>query len=290
MGSSKPKRQLTKCVANKNDRLGYNMASRSLAESETGDKVVHDADYWHFFGSTESSGKKNDHLFHNAAVNDVIVPHYTKLFEDRGINLESWDFYTDNCGQQDPKNVSANNTMTANKRFIGFVAQDRVQYEELQKKEHPYLALCDRETRRPPYMKGLPNIHEKFCVKATGKQQTVTDNKGRKHVDYCFETGLCSCNCKGCRKVDGYSECQYMERRGLEEHWVRAEKPPTENDLLYERIAPHLPGDKCTVSDMKSFLDERSISYNKSASKRQLADHVAEALGIDQAMEGVLDK
>jgi hypothetical protein len=37
-----------------------------------GTKHVHDCDVWHFFDETISKGKKNDHMFHNACLEEIV--------------------------------------------------------------------------------------------------------------------------------------------------------------------------------------------------------------------------
>jgi hypothetical protein len=41
---------------------------------------LNECDVWHFFGDTISKGKKNDHVFHNACLEDI-VKHYCTVRE-----------------------------------------------------------------------------------------------------------------------------------------------------------------------------------------------------------------
>lgn len=43
-----------------------------------GDKRVHECDVWYFFGATMSKGKKNDHVFHNACLEEIVNRNFSK--------------------------------------------------------------------------------------------------------------------------------------------------------------------------------------------------------------------
>jgi hypothetical protein len=61
---------------------------------------LNECDVWHFFGDTISKGKKNDHVFHNTCLEEV-VNHYKKKFKkEKNIVLNHVKLWTDNCGPQ----------------------------------------------------------------------------------------------------------------------------------------------------------------------------------------------
>jgi hypothetical protein len=62
------------------------------------EKRVHECDVWYFFGSTISKGKKNDHVFHNACLEDI-VKHYQRK-RGRGNEISRVRIWTDNCASQ----------------------------------------------------------------------------------------------------------------------------------------------------------------------------------------------
>jgi hypothetical protein len=72
-------------------------------QQEEGDDVRHpinDCDAWCFFGDTFSKGKKNDHIFHNAFLKDIIESHKRQFPRDGGSVLNKAKVWTDNCAGQ----------------------------------------------------------------------------------------------------------------------------------------------------------------------------------------------
>jgi hypothetical protein len=65
-----------------------------------GDKRVHECDVWYFFGATMSKGKKNDHVFHNACLEEIVNHYQAKRSRDNGTPLTRIRIWTDNCGSQ----------------------------------------------------------------------------------------------------------------------------------------------------------------------------------------------
>jgi hypothetical protein len=61
---------------------------------------INECDVWHFFGDTISKGKKNDHVFHNACLEDIVKHYKSKLKKEKNINLNHVKLWTDNCGPQ----------------------------------------------------------------------------------------------------------------------------------------------------------------------------------------------
>jgi hypothetical protein len=61
---------------------------------------VHECDVWHHFGDTISKGKKNDHVFHNACLVDI-VDYYRRTFKrDNKPTIDEILLWTDNCAGQ----------------------------------------------------------------------------------------------------------------------------------------------------------------------------------------------
>lgn len=58
-------------------------------------RMVNDCDVWHFFGETISKGKKNDHVFHNVCLEEI-VQHYKR----KTPTLNHALVWTDNCAGQ----------------------------------------------------------------------------------------------------------------------------------------------------------------------------------------------
>jgi len=60
------------------------------------DHPIYDCDVWHFFGDTISKGKKNDHVFHNACL-DEITGYYQRRLKELIVRILVW---SDNCASQ----------------------------------------------------------------------------------------------------------------------------------------------------------------------------------------------
>ena len=62
--------------------------------------VIYDTDAWHFFGESQSKGKMNDHVFHNACL-EKVVEHYKERYSNvLGRQLRRVYLWTDNSGSQ----------------------------------------------------------------------------------------------------------------------------------------------------------------------------------------------
>jgi hypothetical protein len=61
---------------------------------------LNDCDVWYFFGDTISKGKKNDHIFHNACLKEIIETYKQQFLRDGGIVLSRAKVWTDNCAGQ----------------------------------------------------------------------------------------------------------------------------------------------------------------------------------------------
>lgn len=74
-----------------------------LLSTKGGGKIthaVHECDVWHFFGESMSKGKKNDHVFHNSCL-DQILSHYQETFKmNNKPPMNHAILWTDNCSGQ----------------------------------------------------------------------------------------------------------------------------------------------------------------------------------------------
>jgi hypothetical protein len=61
---------------------------------------LNDCDVWYFFGDTISKGKKNDHIFHNACLKDIIQTYKRQFQHDGARILNQAKVWTDNCAGQ----------------------------------------------------------------------------------------------------------------------------------------------------------------------------------------------
>jgi hypothetical protein len=64
------------------------------------EKRVHECDVWYFFGSTMSKGKKNDHVFHNACLEDIVNHYQRKRSRAKETPITRVRIWTDNCAGQ----------------------------------------------------------------------------------------------------------------------------------------------------------------------------------------------
>jgi hypothetical protein len=58
---------------------------------------INNCDVWYFFGDTISKGKKNDHIFHNACLKEIIEMYKPHFQHDGGRVLNQAKVWTDNC-------------------------------------------------------------------------------------------------------------------------------------------------------------------------------------------------
>jgi hypothetical protein len=63
-------------------------------------KSIHDCDVWHFFGDTKSKGKKNDHVFHNACLEDIVRYYQNQRKRTNREPIKHIRIWTDNCAGQ----------------------------------------------------------------------------------------------------------------------------------------------------------------------------------------------
>jgi hypothetical protein len=58
---------------------------------------IHECDVWHYFGDTISKGKKNDHVFHNACLVDIVAYYQRTFKQAKKPPTEEIIVWTDNC-------------------------------------------------------------------------------------------------------------------------------------------------------------------------------------------------
>jgi hypothetical protein len=61
---------------------------------------INDFDVWYFFGGMILKGKKNDHIFHNACLKEIIETYKRQFQRDGGRVLNQAKIWTDNCAGQ----------------------------------------------------------------------------------------------------------------------------------------------------------------------------------------------
>jgi hypothetical protein len=61
-------------------------------------KRVHACDVWHFFGSSLSRSKKNDHVFYNACLEEIVRYYQGRRKLSKKATLTNVNVWTDNCG------------------------------------------------------------------------------------------------------------------------------------------------------------------------------------------------
>jgi hypothetical protein len=62
---------------------------------------LHEHDIWNFFHDTISKGKKNDHVFHNAHLEDTVLSSTSRACSKKmNINLNDVKLWTDDCSPQ----------------------------------------------------------------------------------------------------------------------------------------------------------------------------------------------
>jgi hypothetical protein len=62
--------------------------------------LVYECDIWRFFGESMSKGKKNDHIFHNACLDEIVSFYQEKFVTDKKPPVTIVRAWTDNCGGQ----------------------------------------------------------------------------------------------------------------------------------------------------------------------------------------------
>jgi hypothetical protein len=63
-------------------------------------KSINDCDVWYFFGDTISKGKKNDHVFHNACLEEIVRYYQNQRRRTKMDPIEHIRIWTDNCAGQ----------------------------------------------------------------------------------------------------------------------------------------------------------------------------------------------
>jgi hypothetical protein len=103
-------------------------SKRSVTVDKDGKSVEHtvyECDIWHFFGESMLKGKKNDHVFHNACL-DEIVSFYQKMFvTDEKPPITVVGTWTDNCGGQYKCKQNFSKVATFGERHDGVTLQHR---------------------------------------------------------------------------------------------------------------------------------------------------------------------
>jgi hypothetical protein len=86
---------------------------------------LNECDVWHFFGDMISKGKKNDHVFHNAGLEEI-VKHYKRKFKrERNLDLNHVKLWTDNCGPQNKCRQNFWNIASFSERVTGVAVTRR---------------------------------------------------------------------------------------------------------------------------------------------------------------------
>jgi hypothetical protein len=83
--------------------------------------LVYECDIWHFFGESMPKDKKNDHIFHNACLDEIVSFCQEKFVTDKKPPVAIVRTWTDNCAGQYKCKQNFDKVATFGERYDGVV-------------------------------------------------------------------------------------------------------------------------------------------------------------------------